>query len=390
MKNIYLLLSFFFFLLSFGQANVGYNLVDSKMDAIPFKATASTDAIAKYITANFKSENDKIRAAFYWTASNISYDVENMYAVNFNETSENKIKKSLETRKGVCSNYAEIFYDIASKVGIESTIIQGYTKQYEAVATLAHAWCGAKIENKWYVFDPTWGSGYVNNGKFSKKLNNTYFMAEPSKIIVSHIPFDYLWQFSNYPISNGEFYDGKIQINKKKKYFDFEREIVKYEASSKIDKLTASAERIEKNGVKNPLISDRLSYKKSEIEFIKQTKKRNDFNRVVDLYNEGIRELNEYIYFRNKQFKPGVSDEELEKMINEPKVKLLESQELLGNLGNVDKNNSSNINSMRKGLFETIQQVEEQEMFVKNYLSKSKMVRKTMFTKASWFGIPLN
>jgi hypothetical protein len=36
------------------------------------------------------------------------------------------------------------------------------------------------------------------------------------------MPFD-LWQFSNYPISNNDFYEGKIQMNKTKKYFDFEK-----------------------------------------------------------------------------------------------------------------------------------------------------------------------
>lgn len=364
--------------MSLGQVNTDYALVDAKMDVISVKATVSTDAIAKYINANFKTENDKIRAVFYWTASNISYDVANMYTVTISETSENKIKKALETRKGVCSNYAEIFNDIANKVGIKSVIIQGYTKQYGKVADFAHAWCGAKIENKWYVFDPTWGSGYVNNSRFLQKINNYYFKAEPSKIISSHIPFDYLWQFSSYPITNAEFYEGEIQINKNKKYFDFEREILKYEDSSEMDNLIASAERIESNGVKNTMIFDRLSYKKSKIEYIKQSKKNEDFNRIVDLYNEGIRELNEYIHFRNKQFKPNVSDEELVRMIQDPKAKLLESQELLGNL---DKSNSVNVNSMRKGIIKTIQQVEDQEIFVINYLNQPKMVRKTMFSK---------
>jgi hypothetical protein len=29
-------------------------------------------------------------------------------------------------------------------------------------------------------------------------------------------------------------------------------------------------------------------------------------------------------------------------------------------------------------------------VFVKTYLSKSKLVRKTMFSKVTWFGLPLN
>jgi transglutaminase/protease-like cytokinesis protein 3 len=66
----------------------------------------------------------------------------------------------------------------------------------------------AKIDGSWYIFDPTWGAGYVNK-YFIKKLNNAYFKVEPAQIIASHIPFDYLWQFLNYPITNGEFMKAK-------------------------------------------------------------------------------------------------------------------------------------------------------------------------------------
>ena len=374
---------FFFTLVSFGQANVAFSLIDKKIASIPNNLTISTDEIANYINANFKTEDDKIRAVFYWTASNISYDVANMYAINFNETSENKIKRSLQTRKGVCINYAEIFNDIANKVGVESIVIEGYTKQNGITDYVSHAWCGAKIENQWYVFDPTWGSGYVNNNKFIKKINNYYFKTDPNKIISSHIPFDYLWQFSSYPVTNQEFYEGKTQINKKKKVFDFKTEILKYETLSEIDKLSGSAERIEKNGVKNSMIFDRLSYKKSEIQYYKT-------NQVVTFYNEAIRELNTFVNFRNKQFKPYVSDDELLRMIISPKTRLLKCQEMISNLAVFDKSNLSNINTMSKDILDTTKKIEEQEEFVVKYLSKSKMVRKTMFSKVSWFGIPLN
>jgi len=390
MKNTFLTFTLLFSILSFGQANIGFALMDKKMAAIPQNSTISTDAIANYINSNFKTENDKIRAVFYWTASNISYDVKNMFAVNLNQTTQEKIVNTLKTKKGVCIHYAEVFNEISNKVGIKSYIIEGYTKQNGKIAALSHAWCAAKIDSKWYLFDPTWGSGSINNGVFVKKINDYYFKTEPSKIISSHMPFDYLWQFLNYPITNQEFYNGKTQTDKTKKQFDFESEILKYEKLSEMDKLIGSAERIEKNGVKNVMIFDRLSHKKSEIEYYKQIKENDDFNHIVNLYNEGIRELNEYINFRNKQFKPNVPDEELKRMIDDPKSKLLDSLELLNNLGKVDKGNLSNVNSIRKGLMETIRQVEEHESFVREYLSKSKISRKSMFTKVSWFGIPLN
>ncbi|MDI1305725.1 MAG: transglutaminase domain-containing protein [bacterium] len=390
MKNIYILLSLFLSLLSFGQVNVGYALIDKKMSAISTSSTNSTKEIANYINANFKTDADKIRAVFYWTTSNISYDVANMYAVNFNETPQDRIIKALKTKKGVCIHYAEVFNDISNKIGIQSYIIEGYTKQYGKVANLAHAWCAAKIDNKWYLFDPTWGSGYVNNGKFIKKLNEYYFKAEPSKLISSHIPFDYLWQFLNYPITNNEFYAGTTQIIKSKKFFDFETEIAKYNKLPETDKLFESAARIEKNGVLNALILERLEGKKKEVAYLRHNANIEKLNSIVADFNEAVILLNDFVHYRNNKFKPAFSDDEISRMIQTPKEKLVKCQDAIYNIGAVGNENASNLASIKKSINEVLAQTEEHVLFVQEYLSKSKIARKLMFTKVSWYGVPLN
>ncbi len=50
------------------------------------------------------------------------------FTSNINETSEDKIKNTLKTKKGVCIDYAEVFNDFANKVGIKSVIIEGLYK----------------------------------------------------------------------------------------------------------------------------------------------------------------------------------------------------------------------------------------------------------------------
>ncbi|MDI5886768.1 transglutaminase domain-containing protein [Flavobacterium yafengii] len=390
MKNICLVLFFFFSLLSFGQVNAGYPLVDAKMAAIPASSITSTDAIAKYINSNFKTETDKIRAVFYWTSSNISYDVANMFTINFNETVQEQIARTLRTKKGVCIHYAVVFNELSQKTGIQSYIIDGYTKQNGKVSDLAHAWIAAKIDKKWYVFDPTWGSGYVNNGRFYKKINNYYFKAEPAKIIASHIPFDYLWQFSNYPITNGEFYEGKIQINKTKKYFDFEKEIIKYNALSEADQLFDSAERIEKNGLKNAMILERYEGKKQQLTYLRHNTNIEKLNSIVNEMNQAVVLLNDFIYYRNNKFKPALSDDEISNMIETPREQLVKCQNDIYSVGSVGSKNASNVASIKKSIGAALAQAEEHSLFVKNYLSKSKIVRKTMFSKVSWFGVPLN
>ena len=118
-------------------------------------------------------------------------------------------KKTLKTKKGICADYSILFHEIASLTGIKSFVIEGYTKQNGKIDVLSHAWCAAKINNEWYLFDPTWGSGYVNNNKYTRKINNLYYKVAPSQMISSHMPFDYLWQFLTYPITNQEFINAK-------------------------------------------------------------------------------------------------------------------------------------------------------------------------------------
>ena len=352
------------------------------MAEIPNQSTFSTNSIADYITSNFKTDDEKIRAVFYWTASTISYDIENMRVLNYTDTFENRIKNALKTRKGVCSDYAEIFKDIAIKAGINAVVINGYTRYNGEVLTDPHAWCGAKIGNKWYVFDPTWGAGYVRNGVFIKAIDNYYFKTDPSKIISSHIPFDYMWQFLNYTITNREFYNGQTQINSSKKRFDFDSEISRYNTLSEKEQLVSSSERIKRNGVINPMIFDRLSYEKKKIEYYNQVKALDDFKIIVNLYKEGINKLNEFIDYRNKQFRPIHSDEELKRMIGNPKDIFNDCQILLNNLGQVGEKNDANLNSIKKSLSVSMQLTQEHEKFVYKYLSKSKPIRETMFRTA--------
>lgn len=390
MRNYFSFLILFLSVFSFAQTKTTYTVVDNKMTVIPRDLSGSTAGIAAFISTNFKTDNDKIRAAFHWTASNISYDVANMFAVNFNETELEKITKTVQTKKGVCSHYAAVFNDIAKKIGVESYIIEGYTKQNGKVGDLAHAWVAAKIDGQWFLFDPTWGAGYVNNGKFYKKINDAYFKVAPAKMIASHIPFDYLWQFLNYPITNGEFYEGKIQINKTKKYFDFEKEIVKYNGLSEIDQLFETAERIEKNGLKNAMILERYEGKKKNIAYLRQSISIDKLNSIVNEMNEAVVLLNDFINYRNKKFKPTFPDEQINSMIQIPRGKLIKCQNDIYSIGSVGSENTSNLTSIKSSIATALAQAEEHALFVKNYLGKSKLVRKTMFSKVSWFGIPLN
>ncbi len=366
-----------------------FSKIDKKALQLPDSFTKTSELIASYIKSNFATDKEKTRAIFIWVVSNIKYDIENMFATNFYEKKEYKITKPLRTKKGICENYASLFTDISIKSGIKSFVIEGYTKQNGFTDYIPHAWSAAFIDSTWFLFDPTWGSGYVNGGKFFKKINNDYYKVNPTTLIKSHIPFDYLWQFLYYPMTNQEFYEGKTQQNKTKPYFNFKDTIKVYEKLDHIDQLISSAYRVEKNGLKNSMVFDRLQHLKLEIENDRQTKIINLFNSAVVDYNEGINGLNNFINFRNNHFMPMKTDPEIKNILDFTNNKLKEAKLKLEQIINPDANITNMIRQLTKSINDASMQIKEQQDWLKQYFSKSKSGRKSMFYKVTWFGIPL-
>jgi hypothetical protein len=106
--------------------------------------------------------------------------------------------------------------------------------------------------------------------------------------------------------------------------------------------------------------------------------------------NEAVALLNDFIYYRNNKFKPTFPDDEISNMIQKPIEKLVKCKNDIYRVGSTGSENTSGVASIKKSIDAALAQAEEHALFVKNYLSKSKTVRKTMFSKVTWYGIPLN
>ena len=157
-----------------------------------------------------------------------------------------------------------------------------------------------------------------------------------------------------------------------------------------MDQLFESAERIEKNGLKNAMIVAYYENQKKHSTVLRENKNIEKLNGIVNEMNEAVVLLNDFIFYRNKKFKPTFPDDEINNMIQKPREKLIKCQNDIYTVGSTGTDNKANVSSIKKSIESNLALAEEHALFVKNYLSKSKMVRKTMFSKVSWFGIPLN
>lgn len=382
MKNYFLLVLFLATNLSVGQ----YESIDKKMDEIPVKFEESTTQVVDYINSNFTSVDDKARAAFYWTASTISYDVENMLNQP-KQTPDERISRVLKSKKGVCMHYAQVFYDIMNKLNIETILIDGYTKDMKGkIATLSHVWCASKINNTWFLFDPTWGSGYVNDSKFTKKIDNKFYKAEPKSLINRHMPFDYLWQFSNKPINNQEFYDSKSEATDKTMNFDYLKEIDNLKNLSELEKTENRVERIQKNGLKNKLILDILDFEKTKMSFYNQKKDFNKLDEIVADFNESNMKFNEFLNYKNKKFIPLVSDEDLKSKIQIPYELLLRCIKESNELKDLKRENITIVTNLKRAMNASKIKFDTNLKFVDEFISKEIPERAKMFMKTTTRG----
>lgn len=354
-----------------------YFSTDKKALAIPESMTESTDLIAKYIASNFKTDKDKSRAAFVWVASNISYDLS--YSYNTSENRDQKILRSLKNRKGICENYSAIFTEICNKVGIRSYIIEGYTKQNSEVSTQSHAWSASLIDGVWYLFDPTWGAGYIKDGNFVRKLNNSYFLQSPSAFVTSHMPFDYLWQFSNYPINNQDFYEGKIKSTSNAKDFNFQEALIIYESQSYVEKLKSTAKRVQENGLKNLLIKKQYIYLETAVDHLHQNKVIALYNKAAAHYNQALTAYNDFVEIRNKNQNQSKSNQSMKRIVSNAENNLSTAKDILRTLPASNSTTTLAINRLRKSVSNVSSDVQRQKLWLSNYLIDGSRSRKSAF-----------
>jgi len=355
-----------------------YEAVDNKMNEIPKEFEKTTDKIANFIIQNFTSENDKIRAAFYWTASRINYDVDNMFNQK-PQTSEEKIATTLNTKKGVCMHYSEVFNDICNKIGVKSCLVDGYTKQNGEIAKISHVWNVCKIDGKWYLFDTTWAAGYVNGNAYYKKFNNAFYKSNVENFLKTHMPFDYMWQLNEKPITNDEFYKDITQSNLIANQYDFNSEIILFEKMSNLEKIQKRIERLEKSGIKNRFITEANNILKKGLENNKNNSSITKIELIVSEYNEANRLMNLFIQYKNSKFNPMVSDEEIKEKIQIPCDKLKFCQDEISQIVNISRENSANLNALKRTLADAKKRFDLHLNFVNEYLSKTTLERQSFF-----------
>jgi len=116
------------------------------------------------------------------------------------------------------------------------------------------------------------------------------------------------------------------------------------------------------------------------------------YNDAVAYFNGAVKDFNGFIEYRNKQFKPEKTDEEIQGMIDSTNANILKAKNNIKQISNPDPAMDKLLSQLLPLIVDLDKHVQEHQDWLNIYFSKSKAKRKSMFyeKKISWFGIPLN
>jgi hypothetical protein len=377
-------------LVAFSQNKSGYVDTEIRMMQIPKSSVANIDDIATYVKSNFSTDNEKVRAVFYWITQTINYDVPAMNSNKLYDNEDQIIVEVLKTKKGVCGHYATLFSRICNGAGIKTVIVYGITKQNGKIDKASHAWNVCFLDGKWQIIDPTWGSGETINGNYVRKLNDVYFLQSPEKSILERFPFDPIWQLLNNPYSFDDFVIGKYSADKSKSPVNFNDSISAYEKQTEFERKCALIQRIESYNPINSLILKFLNHQKSDISVFQ-------YNHSVEMYNNAtasltiaINDINDFIAYRNKQFIPKRSDTAMKLMLESVEALLIRYKTDIDKIKYTEPSLRNLISEANNSYQSALNAYTEQKAFLDKYLSTAKFFRKSLLYNYYWMGIPLN
>lgn len=187
--------------------------------------------LSQALTKGYDNEEDKVRAIYIWITAHIRYDAKRF--IKFKDKPQT-VKQTLRKRKGICSDYSNLFLELCKHAKIKAYPIEGYVKGFgheddDLAFGVNHVWNMVEINGKWRLLDLTLASGYlifvpylheklvpiqtlyivpyVTRSKlvFVKERNDFFYFTDPKLFIIDHLPADPTFQLLHHPFNTESF-----------------------------------------------------------------------------------------------------------------------------------------------------------------------------------------
>lgn len=244
--------------------SINFTIADNVATLNEGSSLENLPLLAYKLTYKLPTQVEKFRAIYTWVCNNIEGDYYQHEKINRKRkkfqndslgyiTWNNSYKKTAfktlrKHKKTMCTGYAYLIKELCFLANIACEIVDGYGRSINAnveqLEMTNHSWNAVKLNNKWYLCDATWSSGYIDeNNNFVNDYNEGYFLTDPTLFAKNHYPTLQKWllnatvtptDFVSSPLVYGEIFKHKVilispeqmQIKTKEHaeiYFSFKR-----------------------------------------------------------------------------------------------------------------------------------------------------------------------
>lgn len=207
--------------------------------------------LASELEMKCRSKFETVEIISYWLAQNIDYDT-GKYLFGNIDGNRSSVRKILQTKKGVCRDYANLFQELCRLTGIKSYKIVGYAKGNDYVEGAGflnanHTWNVVMLMNDYYFVDLTWASGGIHSWtkKFVRSINVDQILCQSNSFRETHLPVDPRWQLTQNVISYESFVSNNkfenMQVNSAIEY-NYRDSISRYDSMTIAERKLISAE----------------------------------------------------------------------------------------------------------------------------------------------------
>ena len=116
-----------------------------------------TEELADEICAGCETDEEKVRAFYYWIISNFEYDPDYFPIIQYFD-----IRKTLRTKQGLCFDFAHLFAAFCRSQNIPCYVVDGMSRTNRADL---HTWNWVYYNNSWWNVDVTSDITSTANGK---------------------------------------------------------------------------------------------------------------------------------------------------------------------------------------------------------------------------------
>ena len=280
---------------------------------------SQTDIVEETLQ-DIQLQEDTLYSVFSWITENIAYDNRKLKRLEEQVSNNSKGKSEFDSeaekrsymltqvlndKKGVCDDYTLLFDTLLTRLGYESVVIEGYTKDSDGRLNrnIGHSWTAVKTKGEWLLFDPTWAAGYTDDkGRYVKKYNPKWYAISPHEMLQTHMPYDPLWQLVDNPVRYRTF-EQEASFITDGGHFNYDSIIIASKSMTRPETIEAELMRSEAMGDAMYLVNRWRKSQRSWLEYYSNTVKVDNINNANEMAGKAIDHFNNYMKAKSKRFK---------------------------------------------------------------------------------------